>query len=188
MIGYIDDTMATIENRDLGEQVAKKLWPYSLVHGDYHGSNMMIKEDGSGNTKTPLEAVVLDFQLVQISEPVADLGKMLLICLSPEDRRKCEKRLVRKNYDALVAAGMDSKTMPFDLYFLRYAFQGAMSWMLICGVMDTLMADGKDDEYLVAMIYERLAAFCEDHGNPAEIGAKTVEWRERLLKEAAAWK
>ena len=60
--------------------------------------------------------------------------------------RAHEKRLVRRNYDALVAAGLDAETMPFELFFLRYQFQGAFSWMLIVAVLDTLFADGKDDE------------------------------------------
>jgi hypothetical protein len=65
-------------------------------------------------------------------------------------------------------------------------FHGMFAWILIVGVFDTLMADGKDDEYLVPLIYERIAAFVEDHGSPVEISVKSTEWRERLLKEAAA--
>jgi hypothetical protein len=53
---------------------------------------------------------------------------------------------VRRNYDALVAVGLDTETMPFELFFMRYQFHGAFSWMLIVAVLDTLFADGKDDE------------------------------------------
>jgi hypothetical protein len=37
--------------------------------------------------------------------------------------------------------------------------------------------------YLVALIYTRLAAFCDDHGSPLEVDAKSKEWRQRLLNE-----
>ena len=70
----------------------------------------------------------------------------------PRWRRAHEQRLVRRNYDALVAAGLDSETMPFGLFFMRYQFQGAFSWMLIVAVLDTLFADGKDDEYAYASL------------------------------------
>jgi hypothetical protein len=42
--------------------------------------------------------------------------------------------------------------MPFELFFMRYQFQGAFSWMLIVAVLDTLFADGKDDEYAYASL------------------------------------
>ena len=182
MIRILDDTFDLIKDMDVGEPIARRLWPYTLTHGDYHGSNILVKEDSGGKNKNPLEAVALDFQLMAINEPCVDLGKLLLIVLSPEDRRcvgknliasECslataslhawifhathvcvlprwrrahENRLVRRNYDVLVAAGLDSKTMPFELFFMRYQFHGAFSWMLIVAVLDTLFADGKNDE------------------------------------------
>ena len=65
---------------------------------------------------------------------------------------------MRRNYDALVAAGLDTKTMPFELFFLRYKFQGAFSWMLIVAVLDTLFADGKDDECVLCCALPSLVA------------------------------
>ena len=47
----------------MGEPVREGLWPKTLTHGDFHGSNILLKEDGNGQLKTPLEAVVLDFQV-----------------------------------------------------------------------------------------------------------------------------
>ena len=153
MLKILDETFDYIQNMDMGEVISKDLWPYTLTHGDYHGSNLLIREDGSGKDKSPLEAVALDFQIMAINEPLSDLGKLLLIVFSPEDRRTHEQRLVRRNYDAMVAAGMDSETMPFELFFMRYQFHGAFNWILIVAVLDTLFADGKDDECALCPIH-----------------------------------
>ena len=96
---------------------------------------------------------------------------------------------MRRNYDALVAAGLDSETMPFGLFFMRYQFQGAFSWMLIVAVLDTLFADGKDDEYAYASLsalrdtklhrsVSRLPVFCFLLGR---FTCKTVLWRVRQV-------
>lgn len=87
MIRILDETFDLIKDMDVGEPIARRLWPYTLTHGDYHGSNILVKEGSGGKDKKPLEAVALDFQLMSINEPCADLGKLLLIVLSPEDRR-----------------------------------------------------------------------------------------------------
>lgn len=87
MMQILDDTYKYIEQIDMGKPIAEHLWPYTLTHGDYHGSNILVKEDANGKDLKPLQAVALDFQLMAINEPGADLGKLLLIVLSPEDRR-----------------------------------------------------------------------------------------------------
>ena len=88
MLKVLDDTMEYVRQLDLGVEAKKGLWPKTLTHGDFHGNNILIKEvAGGGKVKSPLEAVVLDFQIMQMNEPVADLGKLFLIGLSPEDRR-----------------------------------------------------------------------------------------------------
>ena len=73
---------------------------------------------------------------------------------------------MRRSHAALLAAGMDAATMPFELFFLRYKVHGATAWMMIVAVLDTLMADGKDDEYIIPLIYTRLqvrGAGCCNH-------------------------
>ena len=108
----------------------------------------------------------------------------LLFALSPEVRRANEERLVRKSYDAMVEAGLDAATYPFSLYFDHYKFEGAVAVMMVVSVLDTLMADGKDDEHIVPMIFARLDAWFDDHGNPFEINERTTALREKLLEGA----
>ena len=145
---------------------------------DFHGHNILIKDGPRPDT------VILDFQILQLADPVADLGKLLLFALSPEVRRANEERLVRKSYDAMVEAGLDAATYPFSLYFDRYKFEGAVAVMMVVSVLDTLMADGKDDEHIVPMIFARLDAWFDDHGNPFEINERTTALREELLEGA----
>ena len=128
--------------------------------------------------------MILDFQILQLADPVADLGKLLLFALSPEVRRANEERLVRKSYDAMLEAGLDGETYPFSLYFDRYKFEGAVAVMMVVSLLDTLMADGKDDEHIVPMIFARLDAWFDDHGNPFEINERTTALREKLLEGA----
>ena len=91
-----------------------------------------------------------------------------------------------KSYSALVEAGMDPVTMPFELYFLRYKVHGATAWMTIVTVLDTLMADGKDDEYLIPLIKTRLQSFFDDHGSPVANWRKSNAMRRELLASASA--
>ena len=151
--------------------------PKSITISDGH--NILIKDDGPRP-----DTVILDFQILQLADPVADLGKLLLFALSPEVRRANEERLVRKSYDAMLEAGLDGETYPFSLYFDRYKFEGAVAVMMIVSLLDTLMADGKDDEHIVPMIFARLDAWFDDHGNPFEINERTTALREKLLEGA----
>jgi hypothetical protein len=101
--------------------------------------------------------------------------------LSPAERRGCEERIVRESWDQLVQAGMDASTMPFQLYFLRYQMLGALQTVIIVAVLETLMADGKDDGYLVAMVYTRLRAWFADHGDAVANWRKSIRMRKELL-------
>ena len=180
-VGYMDELAEYVQSRkhEIGQVAASDLWPFTLVHGDFHGHNILIKDDGPRP-----DTVILDFQILQLADPVADLGKLLLFALSPEVRRANEERLVRKSYDAMLEAGLDGETYPFSLYFDRYKFEGAVAVMMVVSLLDTLMADGKDDEHIVPMIFARLDAWFDDHGNPFEINERTTALREKLLEGA----
>ena len=83
---------------------------------------------------------------------------------------------MRRNYDALVAAGLDTETMPFEIYFMRYHFQGAFSWILIVAVFETLFADGKDDEYAAINL-----SWARDLAFRTRIGLRSSQFRAEFM-------
>ena len=74
LIAAIDDLRDLLIDSDQGQE--SELWDYTLVHGDYHGANILTRTGGDTSGE-----VVLDFQVLQLAEPVSDLGKFLALVL-----------------------------------------------------------------------------------------------------------
>lgn len=153
------------------------LWPRTLNHGDYHGMNILKKDN---------RLVVLDFQIAGFGPGLMDVGYFLVGGLSSEDRRRHEEKLVRMHYDGLMEGKNfdDPRIYPFDLYFLRYKIFGYYKMVLLVICAATIMADGEEkDAYMVPWIYNRLAKFIADHGDPILNWKKSTERRRQLLRK-----
>jgi hypothetical protein len=74
LIAAIDDLRDLLIDSDQGQE--SELWDYTLVHGDYHGANILTRTGGDTSGE-----VVLDFQVLQLAESVSDLGKFLALVL-----------------------------------------------------------------------------------------------------------
>jgi thiamine kinase-like enzyme len=153
------------------------LWPRGMNHGDFHGMNILEKDD---------RLVVLDFQITGVGPALMDVGYFLATALSSEDRRTHEERLVRMHYDGLIEGNNfdDPRIYPFELYYERYKLMGYYKVVLLVICAATIMADGKEeDAYMVSWIHHRLAKFTADHGDPLLNWRKSTERRRKLLKQ-----
>lgn len=75
------------------------LWhpgPHTVIHGDVHIGNLF---DDAGRTG------FLDWGIINVSTPLRDLSYFLDMALSIEDRRRCERDLIRSYLEARRAAG-----------------------------------------------------------------------------------
>ena len=73
LIKGIEDLRNLLIGSDYSQE--GELWDYSLVHGDFHGANVLTR------TGAVRGEVILDFQVLQLAEPVADLGKFVALVL-----------------------------------------------------------------------------------------------------------
>jgi thiamine kinase-like enzyme len=170
---------------------------YTLVHGDFHGSNVLVTRadttDGgslttNGGVGGP-SVFVIDFQTVALGECTQDIGYLMAMSLSPHDRREHEERILRRYWGYLVAHGVDQDGFPFELCFLRYQLWGILKWAWILMVLDMLQKSktGPDGEELgvhnVVLMVTRLEAFLEDHGDPRVIMQKSLALSAKLAAE-----
>ena len=132
--------------------------------------------------------VVVDFQILSYAPGLFDVGYFLIGALSPSERRKHDRRLVKLYYDGLKKLGNhleDETTLPFELFYQRYLVGAFFKFVLLVINSATIMADGKkEDFYLVPWIHHRLKAFLEDHNDIIGIWRKSTAWRRRLLIES----
>lgn len=49
---------------------------------------------------------MVDFQNVDVGEPIADVAYMMILGMRPDDRRRSERRLVRLHYDLMVGTSL----------------------------------------------------------------------------------
>lgn len=93
--------------------VNDKDFHFGLCHGDFHARNMLLgKEDK--------KVTFIDFEFVGMAGLGMDLGVMLVMALSPEERRKNEHDLVRRYYDSLLESGNISKSYSYEQCFADY--------------------------------------------------------------------
>ena len=72
---------------------------------------------GGGVGSAGRHLTILDFQNVDVGEAVGDVAYLMILELSPADRRLHEERLVRIHWDLLVdEGGLDTNEVPFEWY------------------------------------------------------------------------
>ena len=84
-----------------------------------------------------------------------------------------EEKLVRAYWDALIAAGVDAKTYPFDLCWIRYKFWAAAGWLYVISLLSALKIwDSEENKEKNEYIYMTLAdleiAVMRKHGGVRE--------------------
>ncbi len=100
-----------------------------MIHGDAHIGNLFFDRGRTG---------FLDWGMIVVSTPLRDVGYFLQMCLSVEDRRREEQRLLRHYLEAFRALG--GLAIDFDEAFERYRIQAAYLAPASCQVV-TLPAD-----------------------------------------------
>ena len=162
------------KNMLVSEAEAECNWPMTVCVGDLQPLNILRRTDGTD------KLVFIDFQLSMLSEGHGtDIGYFLMWVLSPSERRKHEKRIIHKHYDAMIAAGMDGSIYPFSLYFLRYKVLTQFSFVKLALALAGI--NRTEDRYIAAVIYESLSAFIKDHGSMYDNWVESVRQRKALM-------
>lgn len=136
--------------------------PFTLVHGDFHASNMLWRRGGS------LKAgpfFMLDWPAVGIFCPFTELAQLVISHVPIELRRTHEKRLLRVYYDALVESARVPIGLTFEDCWERYKAGGIERWLQMLSIMASLRIP---DECL-QWFHEQVASFVEDHADSCRL-------------------
>ncbi|OSC28416.1 phosphotransferase [Mycobacterium vulneris] len=143
---------------------AQRLWcaPFVIAHGDYRLDNMMFaRVDGA----PPIS--VIDWQGARLGPPLLDVAIYLGSCLSVDERRSEQDRLLHRYHDGLCAAGVN------DFSFAQcedsYRMSSLYPFLLTIAVSMTLQQTERGDQ-MWAQMFTNSASIVADTGADALLG------------------
>lgn len=116
-----DDQRAAAGDLSRRWRALESFWsrgPRALLHGDPHLGNLFFEPAGPG---------LLDWQVVQVGDPLRDLAYFLVLSLSPDVRRRHQRELVRLYSEALTGEGVEG--MGFETAWERYRVNALYPWV-----------------------------------------------------------
>jgi hypothetical protein len=125
---------------------AQRLWhpPFVLAHGDYRLDNMMF---GRADGAPPI--TVLDWQAARLGPPLLDFTIYLGSCMTVDERRSEEDRLLRLYHDGLLAAGVND--FSFEACRESYRVCSLYPFLLTIAVSVTLQQTERGDQMWAQM-------------------------------------
>jgi len=109
--------------------------PFTMVHRDLHLDNIFLN---TGNDHVPV--IVIDWQSVGIGRGVIEFANFLFVSLNTEEKRACEKELMKLYHSELVRKGI--KDYSFDEFFnecrlvLLWQIGFIVIWMSIINIQE----------------------------------------------------
>jgi hypothetical protein len=135
---------------------AQKLWhaPWVIAHGDYRLDNMMF-----GCTDDARPITVIDWQASRLGPPLLDVAIYLGSCMSIEQRRSEQDRLLHLYHDGLRGAGIEG--FSFDDVLTSYRLSSLYPFLLVVAVSVTLVQTERGDQ-MWAQLFTNSAAIVQD--------------------------
>ena len=140
--------------------------PWTLVHGDFHPANMMVRK-GTNNL------ILLDWEVVGVGCGPQDLGQYVISHMSAAARRSIEESALQYYYDLLTKEG--SSTVTKEAYSWSqcrsdYVMGGAERWIWLLAVITRMCP-----EPMVQFFHDQVKDFILDHGiTPHTIGMPRI--------------
>src|SRR6516225_2708914 len=143
---------------------ARRLWraPWVVAHGDYRLDNMMF---GRFDGAPPI--TVLDWQGARVGPPLLDVAVYLGSCMTVDERRAEEDRLLRLYHSGLLAAGVND--FSFSECRQSYRVSSLYPFLLTIAVSVTLHRTERGDQ-MWAQMFSNSAAIVADTGADALLG------------------
>lgn len=173
----IDAFVARFENRvdpthlELAKRLApaaagsaQRLWgaPFVIAHGDYRLDNMMFAR---GDGAPPIS--VIDWQAARLGPPLLDVAIYLGSCLSVDERRAQEDRLLHRYHDGLCAAGVND--FSFAQCQSSYRVSSLYPFLLTIAMSMTLQQTERGDQ-MWAQMFTNSASIVADTGADELLG------------------
>ena len=133
--------------------------PFTLVHGDFHSGNMFYFINAKANTNETNQLIFVDWSEVGVSDPILDIGEVMILDINPGVRRKHEKKLIQAYYDRLISLGISKQEYSFENCWKKYQTFTIERWLCMFSAMDGALKD----ELILQFIHNQIVAFIEDH-------------------------
>ena len=128
--------------------------PFTLCHGDFHASNMIINVESGDIT-------MLDWSEIGVWNPTTDLAQTMISDLNPE-LFVHSKDMVKKYWDELIRNGISESEFPFEKCWQSFCKNGPERWiwfLIILAQMPALSDVG------IKYFHDQLLSFIEAHGD-----------------------
>jgi len=111
--------------------------PWTLCHGDFHGSNMFCCE-GVDQDKDDLDFVMIDWSEVGPFEPTLDISQMVVSDVPPELLKEHSRELVEFYWHELKKGGVDEESWTVEDCWKAFCRTGAEKWIVFLPLLFTL--------------------------------------------------
>lgn len=157
LVAVIEKSIAHTSWDTLQARLHDPLVPFTLTHGDFHASNMLMR-NGDGPLLARL--VMVDWSEVGPWEPCADLGQTMVSDVQPAVRRAHERRLVEAYWTRLTANGVSATEFPLETCWAQYQRATLERWLY----MVVLLAVWGLPPRAMQFFHDQVWEFYVDHG------------------------
>lgn len=141
---------------------------WTLVHGDFWPGNVIwsINNNSSSNSDASQVDIdkcrdirLLDWEMVGIGSGPQDLGQYVISNFAGQERRECERELIRAYHQELISAGLDNVSL--DYCWKEYSIGGTERWIWF---LVWFLGQGEAVPGWAQFFHDQIAEFMEDHG------------------------
>jgi hypothetical protein len=150
---------------------------WTLIHGDFHPANMLLKlaaeegakaagEDmGKAAAAVAEQLVLLDWEVVGVGFGARELAQYLISHVAPESRRTFEDDALRAYYNELQLVGGEKlASYSFEACKQDYVLGGLGRWIWLLLLLTTMCPPP-----MTQYFHDQVLAFAKDHGFPQPI-------------------
>eukprot|EP00123_Amoebidium_parasiticum_P001068 comp12065_c0_seq1/m.6778 comp12065_c0_seq1/g.6778 ORF comp12065_c0_seq1/g.6778 comp12065_c0_seq1/m.6778 type:complete len:465 (-) comp12065_c0_seq1:632-2026(-) len=159
-VAIIDESFARADWGELQKHIQNPKTPFSLCHGDFHGSNMLM-QNASTNDDSSLQQglTIFDWSEVGPFEPMIDIAQTLISDVKPDIFVKHANELVRYYWETLIQQGVKESDYPFEACWEGFC-RGPERWMW----MFALLASFPLPENAIQYFHDQIWAFVQAFG------------------------
>jgi hypothetical protein len=140
-----------------------KTIPLALVHGDFHPSNIVLRQPPQPYEAEPesVKVLLVDWEVVGVGSGAQDIGQFMISHAAPASRRTYEADMLSTYQSALKAHGVDADPA---LIKREYVNGGVGRWVWMLGVLFGM----KLPVPVLQFFHDQVHAFLLDHGVSAD--------------------
>jgi len=152
VIACMDSSMNKINWEDYQSNLKTSYW--TLVHGDFHPSNMMITRSN------PFHLYVLDWEVVGIGSGPQDIAQYLISHMNPKERLQYEDELISLYYNTFIVHCDEKFKSVYSLDKCKedFVMGGVCRWVWFLAILSVMCPD-----QMVQYFHDQVLAFMIDH-------------------------